>query len=365
MKGKSGRAKPVSDGVAEPFLKNAMPMVGEEVARPMVANAADLPVADVVGGPFLLEELEESTRDEAYLRGVLGEGLKEGSCTKHEEDQEDEETCDEGGCTSELMGFIRSEESVSELEYRCRSDSQHSAEDDRDWECQSMDSVSSAASWTSSIVSMDSMADYDLPEETVIIFDWDDTLCPTTVLTGPLKPEGLSGCKALQDVVREARLTLERARELAGEVVIVTNASEGWMESSCERWMPGLRSTLDKVEFTSARSAWEPKGILTPTGWKEAAFEGIISKFYSRYWRQSWKNVIVIGDADYEHEALERVASLAPQGVTKRCRAKSIRFSPQPTLETLACELQMLRESFENIVRHDDSLDVSYVSQAL
>merc|ERR1719272_582595 len=214
---------------------------------------------------------------------------------------------------------------------------------------------------------MDSMMEFYSPEETLIIFDWDDTLCPSTAISQDhmLPTPLVEGSAAMQDLVNEARLTLNKARELAGAVVIVTNATSGWMEKSCERWMPGLRSTLDKVEFTSARSAWEPAGLLSPTDWKEAAFEDIIRKFYSRYWGQSWKNIIVIGDACYEHEALDRVALLAPQGVSKRCRTKSIRFSQQPSVEILARELQMLHEGLEEIIKHDDHLDLSYMSESL
>jgi len=230
-------------------------------------------------------------------------------------------------------------------------------------EIESPDSVSSAASLCSSVASMDSMVDYFSPEETIIIFDWDDTICPTTALNEDCTLE--VGSKSLQDLSVEARLTLEKAREVAAEVVIVTNATEGWVESSCENWLPGLRPILDMLEFASARSTWEPTGITTPTGWKAAAFEEIIRRFYSRYWRQSWKNVIVIGDACYEHEALARVASLAPQGPSKRCRAKSIRFASQPSAELLARELQMLRESFDDIVHYDDNLELGFKSESL
>jgi len=226
---------------------------------------------------------------------------------------------------------------------------------------ESTDHCSSTSSLCSDAL-MDSMVDYHSPEETIIIFDWDDTICPTTALN----EDGTQASgKALEDLVYEARLTLEKAREVAAEVVIVTNATDGWVESSCETWMPGLVPTLDTLEFSSARSAWEPMGILTPTGWKGAAFEETIRKFYSRYPRQSWKNIIVIGDACYEHEALAQVADLAPEFSTNRCRAKSIRFELQPSVASLARQLQMLRENLDNIVHHDDNLDLNFQSESL
>jgi len=230
-------------------------------------------------------------------------------------------------------------------------------------EVESPDSLSSTASVCSSVESMDSMVDYFSPDETIIIFDWDDTICPTTALNEDSTLE--VGCEKLQALVVEARETLKKAREVAAEVVIVTNATDGWVEQSCVNWLPGLWPTLDMLEFASARSRWEPTGITTPTGWKAAAFKEIIEKFYSRYWRQSWKNVIVVGDACYEHDALGIVAGLAPQGASKRCRAKSIRFGMQPSVEHLTRELQMLRESFDDIVQHDDNLDLQFQCESL
>lgn len=225
-------------------------------------------------------------------------------------------------------------------------------EDQDAWEWESQDS---------SRASIDSLADDFSPDETVIIFDWDDTLCPTTALNNtPSKAE----CEGLKNLVMEAKLTLEKAMELSAKVVIVTNATEGWMEKCCERWFPELIGTLDKLEFLSARSAWEPKGVMTPTGWKAAAFDDLIKNFYSGY-RQTWKNVIVVGDACYEHDALQEVLSQAPLELIKRCRSKSIRFAPQPTAGMLACELQGLRENLDNLVTQDTCLDLSFFSESL
>jgi hypothetical protein len=240
----------------------------------------------------------------------------------------------------------------SKLEEDQESTEVDSPESSTELECSSVDSMDAG---------LDNMVDYFSPDETIIIFDWDDTICPTTALN---KDSGLdAGSEALQALVKEARQTLNKAREVAAEVVIVTNATEGWVESSCENWLPGLRPVLDMLEFSSARSTWESMGVTTPTGWKAAEFERIISRFYSRYWQQSWKNVIVIGDACYEHEALAEVANLAPHG--KRCRAKSIRFAVQPTVELLARQLAMLRESFDDVVHHDDNLELCFRAESL
>lgn len=216
-----------------------------------------------------------------------------------------------------------------------------------------------------------SSAEYHQPNQTIIILDWDDTMCPSTacmrhhglsVLGDP--PEG-HVFQALQELTVEAQALLEMAAELAEKVIVVTNAEEGWVDLSCKAWLPDLQSSLDKAEVASARSMWEPRGIASPAGWKARAFEDAIDRFYSRYQGQSWKNIISIGDAPHEREALSRVVRWAPSGNGKRCRSKSVKFVLRPSIEQLTREIQMLRESLREIVWHDDDLDLHFSQESL
>ena len=74
-----------------------------------------------------------------------------------------------------------------------------------------------------------------------------------------------------------------KAQSLADRVVIITNADDGWVETSCGAWMPALLPALDDCEVISARSSFEPLGVTSPAGWKERAFSDAINRFYSRY----------------------------------------------------------------------------------
>lgn len=213
--------------------------------------------------------------------------------------------------------------------------------------------------------------EYHQPNQTIIIFDWDDTLCPSTtcmrhhglsVLGDP--PEG-EVARALEVLGEEVQRVLEQASQLADKVVIVTNAEEGWVDLSCKAWLPGLLPILETCEVASARSTWEPRGVLSPAGWKARTFEDVIDKFYSRYSNQSWKNIISIGDAPHEREALSRVVRWAPISNGKKCRSKSVKFVLRPSIDQLTRELQMLRESLSVIVWHDDDLDLHFSTESL
>jgi len=217
--------------------------------------------------------------------------------------------------------------------------------------------------------STDSSAEYHHPNQTIIILDWDDTICPSTTC---MRQHGLSVmgprpggelARRLQVLAYEAKQLIEVAATLADKVVVVTNAEEGWVNLSCTAWLPDLLETVEKCEVASARSQFEPTGISSPAGWKARAFEEVIERFYQRYPNQSWKNIISIGDAPHEREALARVVRMAPIFRGRRCRSKSIKFVLRPSIEQLVRELHMLRDSLREIVLHDDDLDMHFCTE--
>ena len=251
-----------------------------------------------------------------------------------------------------------------------------------------------------------------------------------------------------------------------GQVVIVTNAETGWIELSCQAWLPKVYSRVMQphVKLVSARSKYEGKvgrsgGPGSPAGWKAAAFSDVVADFYrmpvpvavsplakrvrERKLRmedaaakaagkspekggdtasataaaaaatqgkdpqtpggsndadgdsrqtpynggafsdpteefvltgkeRSWKNVISIGDAPHEREALFRLPRHAPGGAASNqtglnsqeqhatCRMKSIKLQIKPHLHQLLHQLNHLYLHLSKIVALDSSLDLEF-----
>jgi hypothetical protein len=92
--------------------------------------------------------------------------------------------------------------------------------------------------------------------QTCIIFDWDDTLLCTTFLN----PQSCGNF----DLPLNVKLQLKRLEKAAvniltetmkyGEVYIITNAAEGWVEFSAKKYMPKLLKLFDKLTIMSARA---------------------------------------------------------------------------------------------------------------
>ena len=80
----------------------------------------------------------------------------------------------------------------------------------------------------------------------LIIFDWDNTLLPTSFLT----PHGVYDLNLSEkDKEKLAKIEFNVLRLLSiaiekGNVYIITNAGPGWMEYSAERYYPSIVKLL-------------------------------------------------------------------------------------------------------------------------
>jgi len=82
-----------------------------------------------------------------------------------------------------------------------------------------------------------------------------------------------------------------------------------------------------------------------------------LSNFYSRYPNQSWKNVVSIGDAFFEHDAIRQVTAGRPCA-EKPCRTKTIKMLEGPTIECLVVQLAFVKSWLGRVVELDKGLDI-------
>jgi hypothetical protein len=192
-----------------------------------------------------------------------------------------------------------------------------------------------------------------------------------------------------------------------GKVIIVTNAMEPWVETSCRNFLPTLMPYVQDIPVLYARSIFEAyncdpmrrgmgaanrsnsgaraggtalPGLYTaggqnklgnynsrlamqqvdemaPQRWKELAFEQEITGFYSRYAHQSWKNVISIGDSIFERDAVRRVVVNRPSA-KKKCRTKTAKLLDEPEIEELIAQVKVIHDALGLMVQYDGNLDI-------
>lgn len=202
-----------------------------------------------------------------------------------------------------------------------------------------------------SLRSTGSQTDYSRPEQTIILFDWDDTLCPSTWIRDnqpALSYSKPAPCeeryqRPLREMQRQAEAVLTLALKM-GKVMIVTNAMEPWVETSCRNFMPDLLPLVEKIPVIYAR-------------WKEVAFGTEIAGFYSQYERQSWKNVVSIGDSIFERDAVRQVVLNRPSA-QKKCRTKTAKLLDEPDIFELIAQVKVIHDALGMMVMYDGHLDI-------
>jgi len=192
----------------------------------------------------------------------------------------------------------------------------------------------------------------------IVIFDWDDTLFPTTALDpgGNLDDSvhQLSEHLPWHELAECAAAALQalRAARTVGDVLIVTNSDHGWVHETAARW-PHLAVELCGIPVISARSIFAPQGISSPKERKELCFRRIVECFHSGLaGSRGVQSLVSIGDSLDEHQAAMKVAQNCP------CYVKSLRLMERPTLTQLAQQLQVFSTHLPLIASHAGNLDV-------
>jgi len=199
--------------------------------------------------------------------------------------------------------------------------------------------------------------------DTVIIFDWDDTLLASSFLSSrgyrlDSEMERTPEHEQVEQQLRELESAVTSLLTMAltyGAVHVVTNAETGWVQLSAQKFMPGLVPLLSKVTVLSARSTFEPMHPDSPLKWKFFAFQEKLQTHYGVDYKPvgAKKNVISFGDSHVEREAVRAVTRSMSM-----TRCKSVKFAERPSTEQLRRQLELVTNCFHYIHHHDGDLDL-------
>lgn len=228
-----------------------------------------------------------------------------------------------------------------------------------------------------------------------MFLDWDDTLFPTTDIFDnwgwPSRPEQWESLSFTSDQERflerwrtEIQLYIRTATSLSERCVIVTNAKPGWVDQCIAKFAPDLKALVHKdgVRVVYAREALKMREKLRPGSPRgspcrnadddvcEAEYHEELMKakffamrreakdFYSQYPEQTWKNILSIGDAKYEHDASQDLAFHRKGPDRERLRMKSLITPVCPTISDLTYRLRLANLLWRAYVNFDGDLDL-------
>jgi hypothetical protein len=192
---------------------------------------------------------------------------------------------------------------------------------------------------------------------TLIILDWDDTLFPTSWISGNkinIKDEEIM--IKYRKYFNEVDLTLAYlfAKMLSyGNIVVITNALIQWIYMSSSI-LPRISYFINnkKIKIVSARGDFANINN-DPYSWKKMAFEREYNLFNSR---NQLNNVISIGDAEYEYLALINLFNKKNDQILK-----SIRFIKYPSRDLLLDQISVLGNAIDDVCVTDRYLDLKFI----
>ena len=178
----------------------------------------------------------------------------------------------------------------------------------------------------------------------IIIFDWDDTLLPTSFLVSKgifssifsLTKYEKQTISQLEDLILEL-LSLAVGK---GDVYIITNADKGWVEYSSRLIYPSILDILKKVKIISAKNQYQEKFPRDSRKWKINAFLNLTTDLNVK----KITNIICSGDSIFEIEAGKILASKFSQAFIK-----TIKFKEKPELEEVLKQIMLVNLQFNSI----------------
>ena len=179
----------------------------------------------------------------------------------------------------------------------------------------------------------------------LIIFDWDDTLLPTTFLTqgGGIFNENLvlsENDHRKIEKLEKSVLNLLNMAITKGDVYIITNAGLGWVEYSAQKFYPNVFEILQKITIISARGEFEKDYPGDSRRWKLQTFLSLQKRLNTKL----VTNIICLGDSLFEIEAGRVLGTQFSEAFVK-----TIKFKEGPKPEELNKQLTLVANQFHSI----------------
>lgn len=188
---------------------------------------------------------------------------------------------------------------------------------------------------------------------TIVICDWDDTLFPTSWINH--ERIDLTDIKSRYKYARyfdhlDKYLydTIKKIKKNA-DLMIVTNATLQWIDITLTV-LPKTKKILKNVPIVSARESFQSQCNMQD--WKKYTFRAELQK----EGRTHYKNIVSIGDANYEHHAL---VSLYNWDMIPHKYLKSIKFKKSTNFIDLFDQVKLIGEHIPNIVDVQRHLDLT------
>ena len=195
-------------------------------------------------------------------------------------------------------------------------------------------------------------------KDTIFILDWDDTIMCSSWLK-KMKVE-LENNKPSEEILQETAKIATAVEALInkisqyGRLFIVTNATDGWVELSCQLFMPSIYYLVLSIPIISAQELYSYR-FINPNTWKMMAFRNeILATLFDKV-AQTTRHIISIGDGEAEQLATRSIRPIRFYGPLI---TKSVRLMPESTPAELVDQLNKITGIISPLVTYESHLDL-------
>lgn len=204
-------------------------------------------------------------------------------------------------------------------------------------------------------------------DSTVTVLDWDDTLIPSTWL----KEQGLTGAAladkfgitkemvdACEEVAPHVQRVIQKAQEY-GKVFIVTNGTHGWVEKSCELFMPSIRNLVLSLPIISAADLYRYFSK-DPISWKRMTFRrDLLDRAFGGMPRAA-RVVISIGDGYAEQQASRNLMTIGSYSQVGLLSVRSLKIVESSSPAVLIRQLDEICQVLPSLVTQSGDFDLQW-----
>ena len=204
-------------------------------------------------------------------------------------------------------------------------------------------------------------------DSTVTVLDWDDTLMPSTWL----KEQGLTSTaladkfgitKEMVDACEEVAPHVERVIKKAqdyGKVFIITNGTHGWVEKSCEVFMPSIRNLILSLPIISAADLYRYFSK-DPISWKRMTFRrDLLDRAFGGMPRAK-RVVISIGDGYAEQEAARNLMTIGSYSQVGLLSVRCLKIVESSSPTVLIRQLEEICQILPTLATQSGDFDLQW-----
>lgn len=187
----------------------------------------------------------------------------------------------------------------------------------------------------------------------IIIYDWDDTIIPTSyIMTNKKISDKYRNClgfiqKSVFNIITQCIL-LHRIQ------FIVTNSQEKWVDNCLRKFFPNCYGFITKyVKIISASDIYFKKYPNNPYEWKRRAIKHIINKMKKL---SNNIDVISLGDATNDRSIIIKIGEENPN-----IQVKHVKFMESPSPMILSKELELFLNKLEFLHNLETNVDFKLV----